>query len=91
MHATEAAMRVIETEIREFVVENFLFGDAADLTDSDSFLERAIIDSTGILELVGFLEHHFQIVVEDQELVPANLDSIERVAGYIRRKLPLAG
>lgn len=76
----------IEADVREFVVENFLFGDEP-LGDRDSFLEQGVIDSTGVLELVGFLEQRYAIVVEDHELVPANLDSIERVAAFIRRKL----
>ena len=80
-------MHAIETEVRAFVVDNFLFGEESDLTNTDSFLESAIIDSTGVLELVGFIERHYQIVVADQELVPANLDSVERVAHYVRRKL----
>lgn len=83
-------MPTIETEIRRFVVENFLFGDPADLTDTDSFLERAVIDSTGVLELVGFVEQRYRIAVADHEVVPANLDSVERVARFIERKL-LAG
>ena len=80
----------IETEIRTFVVENFLFGDGADLSGTDSFLELAVLDSTGVLELVGFLEQRYLITIEDHELVPANLDSIERVARFVRGKLPLA-
>jgi acyl carrier protein len=80
-------MRMIEAEIRRFVVENFLFGDGAGLTDTDSFLERAVIDSTGVLELVGFVEQRFRIAVEDHELVPANLDSVDRVARFVERKL----
>jgi acyl carrier protein len=80
-------MRAIETEVREFVVENFLFGEGTDLTDTDSFLESAVLDSTGVLELVGFLENRYQITVEDRELVPANLDSVESVARFVQGKL----
>jgi acyl carrier protein len=82
-------MHGIEAEVRAFVVDNFLFGDDTDLTSTDSFLERAVIDSTGVLELVGFLEQRYRITVEDHELIPANLDSIERVARFVRGKLPL--
>lgn len=74
------------------MVENFLFGQGGDkLKDNESFLESGIIDSTGVLELVGFLESHYSITVEDQELVPANLDSIDSVVGFVSRKLPHAG
>lgn len=76
----------IETDVREFVIDNFLFGDEP-IGDTDSFLEQGVIDSTGVLELVGFLEQRYAIVIADHELVPANLDSIERVAAFIRRKL----
>ena len=73
--------------IRKFVVENFLFGEANGLKDETSFLEEGIIDSTGILELVTFLEDEYSITVEDEELVPENLDSINNVANYLQRKM----
>jgi acyl carrier protein len=73
--------------IREFVVENFLFGEANGLKDETSFLEEGIIDSTGILELVTYLEDEFSITVEDEELIPENLDSISNVASYLERKM----
>ena len=65
---------------------NFLFGNNGDLEDNTSFLEEGIIDSTGILELVGYLEEEFPITVEDEELIPENLDSINNVAAYLERK-----
>jgi acyl carrier protein len=77
----------IQQEIRQFVIQNFLFGQNGQLADDASFLENGIIDSTGVLELVGFLEGKFAISVEDDELVPANLDSVERVSQFIERKL----
>ena len=73
--------------IREFIVENFLFGEANGLKDDTSFLEEGIIDSTGILELVTFLEDEFSITVDDEELIPENLDSIDNVANYLQRKM----
>ena len=73
--------------IREFVVENFLFGEANGLKDDTSFLEEGIVDSTGILELVTYLEDEFSITVEDEELIPENLDSIGNVANFIQRKI----
>jgi acyl carrier protein len=79
----------VEGELRAFVVENFLFGGATPrLSGNDSFLERGIIDSTGILELVAFIEDRYHIRVEDRELVPDNLDSINRLVEFIRRKQP---
>ena len=73
--------------IRDFVIENFLFGEANGLKDDTSFLEEGIIDSTGILELVTFLEDEFSITVEDEELIPENLDSIGNVANFLERKI----
>ena len=72
--------------IREFIIENFLFGEANGLEEETSFLENGIIDSTGILELVTYLEETFGIEVEDEELVPENLDSIANVVKYLTAK-----
>ena len=72
--------------IRQFIVENFLFGEDGNLKQETSFLESGIIDSTGILELVSFLEEKFEISVADEELVPENLDSIANVVAYLQKK-----
>jgi len=78
----------IEQNIREFIVSNFLFGvDDGSLKREDSFLQNGVIDSTGVLELVGFLEQSYKIEVSDHKLVPVNLDSIQNVAAYVSRKL----
>ncbi len=74
-------------KIRAFIVENFLFGSENGLTDNTSFLDEGIIDSTGILELVNYLEEEFGIAVEDEELIPENLDSIKNVTEYLERKM----
>lgn len=74
-------------EIRKFVFDNFLFGqNEVALDDDDSLLDNGIIDSTGVLELVAFLENRFRITVEDTELVPENLDSVARLSRYIEQK-----
>jgi acyl carrier protein len=83
-------MSEIKESIRSFVLDNFLFGEANGLEDDSSFLENGIIDSTGILELVEFLEEEFLITVEDEELVPENLDSIANVVKYLTNKQELA-
>jgi acyl carrier protein len=78
----------MQNEIRQFVIDNFLFGQSdRQLGDSDSFLESGIIDSTGVLELIAFIESKYAVSIADEELVPANLDSIERVSAFIERKL----
>ena len=80
-------MNKLKDKIRQFIVENFLFGDDNGLKDDTSFLDEGIIDSTGILELVSFLEEEFSISVEDEELIPENLDSIMNVVAYLERKI----
>jgi acyl carrier protein len=77
----------MKTQIKEFITENFLFGNSDGLKDDTSFLDEGIIDSTGVLELVTFLEETFEIQVDDQELVPENLDSIDNVAAFLERKM----
>ena len=73
--------------IRTFVLDTFLFtDDPAALDDGDSLLDRGIIDSTGIMELVMFLEEQFGIAVADDELVPENLDSVSRIVAFLERK-----
>ena len=79
------------TRVREFVTRNFFVSDAARLTDAASLLDLGVVDSTGVLEIIGFVESTFGLYVEDDEIVPANLDSIERIAAYVDRKLAAGG
>jgi len=73
--------------IKNFIKENFLFdSNGADVSDEDSFLENGIVDSTGVLELVSFVEDEFGIEVKDEELIPDNFDSVSKLANYIERK-----
>lgn len=74
-------------EVRAFVIQNFMFGRGDHLQDEESFLESGLIDSTGVLELVGFLESTYGITVADEDLVPANLDSVARVCRFVEHKL----
>ena len=80
-------MSDLKQQIREFIVENFLFGDANGLKDDSSFLDNGIMDSTGVLELVTFLEEEFSVTVEDEDLIPENLDSINNVTAYLEKKM----
>ena len=74
-------------EIRKFIFENFLFdADESALGNDDSFLEQGIIDSTGVLELVEWLEETFAFSVDDEELIPENLDSVNLLVAYIAGK-----
>jgi acyl carrier protein len=82
--------RQYERELRQYVIDNFLFGQGgSELKNDDSFMERGIVDSTGVLELVAFLEEKFQVKVEDEDLIPANLDSINNLLLYLKKKQPL--
>lgn len=74
-------------ELRQFITENFLFGaDDSSISDDDSFLEKGIIDSTGVLELVVFLEKRYAIRVRDQDLIPENLDSITNLVNFVQSR-----
>ena len=76
----------ISLTIREFISRNFYVPAETALTDEASLLDRGIIDSTGVLELIGFLEDTFAIKVEDAEMVPENLDSIGSMTAFVKRK-----
>ena len=87
----ELTETIIKDKVKEFVINNFLLGNAKNLNDDDSFIEKGIIDSTGVLELVSFIEEAFRIKIEDEELVPDNLDSLNKATSYVKRKIPNAG
>ena len=76
----------IKTQVRSFVTTNFYVADPAKLADDASLLDQGIIDSTGVLEVIGFLESTFDITVEDAEMLPDNLDSIQRISDFVGRK-----
>jgi acyl carrier protein len=77
-----------ETKIRSFIAENFLFReDKASIAEDQSLLEAGLIDSTGVLELVGYLESEFKIRMEDAEIVPSNLDSLKAIVAFVKGKL----
>ena len=77
----------IKEKVKTYIIENFLLGNVSDaLTDDDSFLEKGIIDSTGILELVSFVQETFNIKIDDMELVPDNLDSLNNLEAFITKK-----
>ena len=77
----------MKTQIRNFVLSKFMFdAKPEDLGDNVSFLETGIIDSTGVVELLAFLEEEFRIEVEDAEVIPENLDSIDNLCRYLEKK-----
>jgi acyl carrier protein len=81
MNATEIAPKV-----EQFIEENFVFDPETVIARDQSLLETGVIDSTGILELVAFLEKSFEVTVEDEELTPDNLDSISKIAEFVAAK-----
>jgi len=81
----------ISGALRRFIGENFMFREEIDsLPEDTSFLDAGIIDSTGVLELVCFLENEFGIEVADDEMLPQNLDSIRAIGAYVKRKVAAA-
>ena len=80
-------MQEVEKELREYVVGNFLFGrDDPTLRNGDSLMERGVVDSTGVLELIQHLEAKYGIKVQDEDLIPDNLDSISNLARFVLSK-----
>ncbi len=82
MHTTD-----VQLEIYKFIVDNFMFGQAAGLGYDESLLQKGVIDSTGVLELVSFLQDNFKITVEDEEIIPANLETVNGIVSYVTKKL----
>lgn len=76
-----------QEKIRQFILENYLFSsDQSLLSNDDSFLKKGIIDSTGILEVIGYLSEEFGVTVKDEEMIPENLDSVNNLVAFIARK-----
>ncbi len=83
---TSATLGFYKEHIREFLMANFYIPDADTLEDDASLLDQGLIDPTGVMEVIGFLGDSFGITIEDSELLPENLDSVERIAGFLVRK-----
>ena len=76
----------VKVRLREFVAKNFYLPDPGSFDDASSFLDRGVIDSTGVLELVAFVEAEYGLAVADEDIVPANFDSIAALAAYVTRR-----
>jgi acyl carrier protein len=88
----EDGKKEIKIVLRRFITERFLpFTSLDSFSEQDSFLEKGIVDSTGILELLEFIEEAFAIKVDDEEVIPDNLDSLAKLSDFIGRKLEHAG
>ncbi len=77
----------LEQKLRRFVIDNFLFDQASALGNADSFMENGVIDSTGMLELLTYIEREFGITIDPGELIPENLDSLDALTRFVARKL----
>ncbi len=77
----------IKGQLVQYITENFVITGELDLDTVDSFMETGILDSTGILELIGFIEETFDFEVDDDEMVPENLDSLANAVGFIQKKI----
>jgi acyl carrier protein len=78
----------IRTEVRDFIRKNFIYSDTKQLNDDESLLGSGVVDSTGVLELIAFLEGKFQVKFADNELVADNFDSVTKIVSFIQRRLP---
>lgn len=76
----------LKAQIRAFITKNFYVPDGNTIPDEASLLDRGVIDSTGVFEVIGFIEDTFRLTVEDTEMIPENLDSIDRITAYVERK-----
>ena len=74
-------------DVRQFILKQFPLARKKQINDSDPLLESGIIDSLGVLELVGFIDQKFSVTVQDEDLVPDNFQTIERVAAFIKRQI----
>ena len=80
----------MKAKVRKFIETNFYVPEGESLGDDASLIDRGVIDSTGVLELIGFLQDEYKIEVADDEMVPENLDTIARIEAYLARKLAVA-
>jgi acyl carrier protein len=81
----------IKHQLRDYILENFLFtDDTSQVPLEQSLFDTGTIDSTGVLDLVGFIEETYEVQVDDEEMVPENFDSVAKMAAYVQRKLQAA-
>jgi acyl carrier protein len=81
----------VAAQIRSFIVTTFLFGEGDKLANADSLRQSGVVDSTGVLDLLAFLEERYDITVADAELVAENFDSIDKIAAFVARRLAAPG
>ena len=79
-------MQDIKNTVRQFLLDNFVMGAKTNIADDVSFMKAHILDSTGFIELIMFIEETYCVKVEDDEMLPANFDSLNNIEGYVARK-----
>jgi acyl carrier protein len=79
-------MQDIKGHVRQFLLDNFVMGGKVTIADDTSFMKAHILDSTGFIELIMFIEESYGVKVEDDEMLPANFDSLNNIEGYVGRK-----
>jgi len=80
-------MSAVEQNVRSFILENFMFSnDESALNSEESLLDKGVIDSTGVMELVAFLEDEYKFRINDDELIPENLDSVRNIVAFVDSK-----
>lgn len=84
-------MADLQHELRSYIIENYLFRQGNGFRDNDSFWELGLMDSTGVLELISYLEEEYEISLDSSEIIPENLDSVEKLARFVSRKLERQG
>lgn len=83
----DSLMNGLRDEIRGFILKNYLFtSDITAIAADDSLMERGIVDSTGMLEIILFIEEHFGVKVKDEEMIPDNLDSVDKIAAFVEER-----
>lgn len=84
----QLAQEAVKAQVRQYIAANFMMGaNVAELGDDDSFMGQNVIDSAGVLELIAYLEQTYGIKVDEDEMIPDNLDSLNGVGRYLQRKL----
>ena len=84
--ASPEAQLTVDERVRKFIVENFYVTDPSDLADDVSLINSGLVDSTGMLEVIAFLEAEFGIRIGDQEMIPSNLETVRRITAFVERK-----
>lgn len=76
----------IQQRVKQFIIQNFYISDVTALTNDSSLITTGVVDSTGMLEVIAFLEEEYKFTIEDAEMIPANLETIDQIAAFVNNK-----